>query len=195
MKEGTPMLLPPRSPLPRRFPGTLAAATLGLLLILGSLAGRVGPANTPEAAAQEGTPATGDETGAAMEAYLEALLTDGDFAQYLADDVVITIMDTGQEVSGKQAVVDTIVALHQQIFVAQPELTGLVVGDGTAAAELVFAGTHEGEFAGIAPTGKAVRVPYAAFYDLADGQVTAIRLFGFASGLVMQLTAEGTPVP
>lgn len=136
-----------------------------------------------------------DATRATMTAYLDALLSDGDFAQYLADDVVLTVMDTGQEVTGQQAVVDTIVALHQQIFKAQPELTGLIVGEGTAAAELVFAGTHTGEFAGIAPTGRSVRVPYAAFYDLADGKITAIRLFGFASGLVLQLTAEGTPVP
>jgi predicted ester cyclase len=103
-------------------------------------------------------------------------------------------MDTGQEVAGRQAVVDTIVALHQQMFEAQPEVMGSIVGEGKAAVELVFVGTHTGEFAGIAPTGRDVRVPYAAFYDLAAGQITAIRLFGFASGLVMQLTAPGTPV-
>jgi predicted ester cyclase len=95
---------------------------------------------------------------------------------------------------GRQAVAGAIVAFHQQIFVAQPELTDLVGGDGTTA-ELVCAGTHEGEFVGIAATGKAVRVPYAASYDLTDGRVTAIPLFGFASGLVIQLSAEGTPVP
>jgi predicted ester cyclase len=86
----------------------------------------------------------------------------------------------------------TIVALHQQIFNANPEVTGMVVGEGTAAVAFVFAGTHTGEFAGIAPTGRAVRVPYAAFYDLPDGKITAICLFGFASGLVAALTAETT---
>jgi hypothetical protein len=38
-------------------------------------------------------------------------------------------------------------------------------------------------------------VPYAAFYDLADAKITAIRLFGFASWLITQLTAEATPEP
>jgi predicted ester cyclase len=145
--------------------------------------------------AQEATPAamTAEETRITIEAYLDALLSDGDFGQYLAEDVALEVRDTGQVVEGRQAVVDTIVALHQQIFEAQPELSSLVVGEGTAAAELVFAGTHTGEFAGIPATGRAVRVPYAAFYDLAGGQITAIRLFGFASGLVLQLTAEATP--
>jgi predicted ester cyclase len=147
---------------------------------------------TPGAAAYQSTPESAAEamsvaaTQATMTAYLDALL---------GGDVVLTVMDTGQEVTGKQAVVDTIIALHQQMFSAQPELTGLIVGQGTAAAELVFAGTHTAEFAGIPATGRSVRVPYAAFYDLADGKITAIRLFGFASGLVLQLTAEGTPVP
>jgi predicted ester cyclase len=168
-------------------------ASFILLIVIGILGSGLIAARPPHVVAQEGTPAAG--AGETIEAYLDALLADGDFAQYLAEDVVLVVMDTGQEVSGRQAVVDTIVALHQQIFDAQPELTGLVVGEETAAAELVFAGTHTGEFAGIAPTGREVRVPYAAFYELEDDEITAIRLFGFASGLVMQLTAEGTPVP
>ena len=134
-----------------------------------------------------------EETRTAIQAYLDALGSRGDFGQYLADDVVLAVMDTGQEVHGKQAVIDTIVALHEQIFNARPELTRLVVDHGMAAAELVFAGTQVGEFAGIASTGRSVRVPYVASYDLISGKITAIRLFGFASGLVMQLSAPGTP--
>jgi predicted ester cyclase len=164
-----------------------------LALVLGGLvvAGRARLGVT----AQEATPAamTAEATRTTMEAYLDALVGDGDFGQYLAADVVLEVVDTAQVVAGRQAVVDTIVALHRQIFEGRPELTGLVVGEGTAAAELVFAGTHTGEFAGIPATGRAVRVPYAAFYELAGGQITAIRLYGFASGLVLQLTAEATP--
>lgn len=66
--------------------------------------------------------------------------------------------------------------------------------------EAVFVGTHTGEFVGIPATGRAVAVPYAVFYDLADGEITALRIHGFASGLVAVLTAEttaeaGTPTP
>jgi predicted ester cyclase len=66
---------------------------------------------------------------------------------------------------------------------------------GTASTELVFVGTHTGDFAGIPASGKQVAVPYAAFYDLADGMITALRIHGFATGLVAALTAEATPAP
>jgi hypothetical protein len=43
-------------------------------------------------------------------------------------------------------------------------------------------------------------VPYAVFYELADGEITALRIHGFATGMVTALTAEasraaGTPSP
>jgi predicted ester cyclase len=60
---------------------------------------------------------------------------------------------------------------------------------------LVFVGTHTGDFAGIPASGKQVAVLYAAFYDLADGMITALRIHGFATGLVAALTAEATPAP
>jgi predicted ester cyclase len=172
------------------------AARLRIILAVLAVAALTAVGSVPlRTAAQEATPGAmaADETRAVIEAYFDVLLARGDIGQYFAEDIVLTIVDTGQEVSGRQAVVDTIVALHQQIFDARPELTGLVVGEGTAAAELIFDGTHTGEFAGIAATGKAVRVPYAAFYELAEGQITALRLYGFASGVVLQLTAGATP--
>ena len=72
--------------------------------------------------------------------------------------------------------VGAIVELHEETFDAVPELKNQVIGEGTAALELVFVGTHTGDFAGIPATGKEVAVPYAAFYDLADGKITALRI-------------------
>ena len=69
----------------------------------------------------------------------------------------------------------------------------MVIGEGTAAAEIVFVGTHTGDFAGIPASGQQVAVPYAVFYDLADGKMTALRIHGLATGLVAALTAEATP--
>jgi predicted ester cyclase len=53
--------------------------------------------------------------------------------------------------------------------------------------EAAFVGTHVGEFAGIAATGRAVRLPYAVAYDLADGRIAALRIYLATDALVRQL--------
>ena len=134
-----------------------------------------------------------EQTRADLERYLTALVAREDVAPYFADDVVLTLVEVGQEIRGREAVANAIAELHQATFDAKPEVTNLVVSEGKAAGEFVFVGTHIGEFVGIPATGRAVRVPYTVFYDLADGQIMALRIQGFASGLVAQLTAEATP--
>ena len=134
-----------------------------------------------------------EQTRAALEPYLAALVAREDVAPYFADDVVLTLVEVGQEIRGREAAAGAIAELHQATFDAKPEVTNLVVGEGNAAGEFVFVGTHIGEFAGILATGRAVRVPYTVVYDLADGQIAALRIQGFASGLVTQLTAEPMP--
>ena len=147
--------------------------------------------------AQESSPAAGgmslEATQAAIDAYLTALVAREDIAPFFSDDVVLELVDVGQEIQGRDAVAGAIVELHEQTFDARPELTNLLVGEGTAAVEAVFVGTHTEEFAGIPATGKEVAVPYAVFYELADGEITVLRIHGFATGAVAQLTAEATP--
>jgi predicted ester cyclase len=122
-----------------------------------------------------------------MRDYLDALLHGGDFASHFSDDVVWTTMETGEQVRGREAVRDFIVSLHSTLFRASPELRGMAVTDDGAALEAVFVGTHIGEFAGIAPTGAEVRLPYAVFYDLAGGRITALRAYFPILALVQQL--------
>jgi steroid delta-isomerase-like uncharacterized protein len=116
-----------------------------------------------------------------------------DVAPYLAADVALTLVEIDQELRGQEAVAASIADLHQTTFDARPEVSNLVVGEGTGAGEFVFVGTHTGEFAGIPATGRSVRVPYTVFYDFADGKIAALRILGFASGLVAQLSAEEPP--
>jgi transcriptional regulator with XRE-family HTH domain len=58
-------------------------------------------------------------------------------------------------------------------------------------AELVpqadFVGRHTGEFAGIPATGREVRVPYSVHYDLNNGDISALRIYNLAAGLVSAL--------
>jgi predicted ester cyclase len=132
---------------------------------------------------------TVDETRETMDAYLEALLGGGAYDAYFADDIVVTMTGVPGEIVGPVAAKAAIEAIHHEQFDAKPELTTLVVGEGMAAAELDFVGTHTGEFAGIAATGEAVEVPYSVFYELEDGKIVALRIYAVVEGLVQQLQA------
>jgi len=63
------------------------------------------------------------------------------------------------------------------------------VDDGKAAIEADFAGTHIGEFAGIQPTGREVRVPYSVVYDIRGDQIGALRIYFPMGRLVEQITS------
>jgi steroid delta-isomerase-like uncharacterized protein len=153
-----------------------------------------------QSSAQDASPAAGspstmslEETHAVIDAYLAALVAREDIAPFFKDDVVLELVDVGQRIQGRDAVAEVIEGWQRQSFDARPELTNLIVGEGTAAIEAVFVGTQTGEFSGIPASGKHVAVPYAVFYDVADGRITAVRIYGFVSGMVAQLTAGATP--
>jgi steroid delta-isomerase-like uncharacterized protein len=128
-----------------------------------------------------------EETERRVREYLDALLSGGDFAAFFSDDIVWTTMETGDEIHGRDAVRDFIVALHSQLFDASPEVKGITVSDGTAGLEAVFVGTQVAEFGGVAPTGTKVRLPYSVFYDFVDGKITALRAYFPVMALIAQL--------
>jgi predicted ester cyclase len=123
-----------------------------------------------------------------MQDYLDALIKRADFSRYFASDVVVTVEGTDQRADGREAAEQMIRYLHQQAFDARPELKNLLVDEDKAAIEADFAGTHTDEFAGVQPTGRAVRVPYAVVYDLHDNQISSLRLYFPMGLLVEQLT-------
>jgi steroid delta-isomerase-like uncharacterized protein len=118
-----------------------------------------------------------ETTSQTMRSCLEAFLALGDFADYYTDDLTWTTVGTGQELQGRQPVRDFLIWMHTQAFDAHPKVKTLVVGDGQAALEADFIGTHTGEFLGIPPTGKSVQVPYCVIYDLQDGRIAALRAY------------------
>jgi steroid delta-isomerase-like uncharacterized protein len=134
-----------------------------------------------------------ERTGEVMEAYLAALDSNGAFADSFADDIVVTFVDIGQEIVGSEVAEASIVDFHQVAFDATIEVQTFTAGPGIACAEVIFSGTHTGDFAGIPATGREVRVPYVAVAELADDRITAIRLYGPASGIIQQLTTTATP--
>jgi steroid delta-isomerase-like uncharacterized protein len=112
-----------------------------------------------------------------MRSYLDAFLAHGNFADYYTDEVTWTTVGADQELQGRQPVRDFLIWMHTQAFDAHPKVKTLVVGDGQAALEADFVGTHTGEFLGIPATGKSVQVPYCVIYDLQGDKITALRAY------------------
>ena len=76
-----------------------------------------------------------DETQAVMDAYLAPLVGREDIAPYFSDDAALRVGRRRPAGRGRDAVADAIVELHEQTFDAHPEVTNLVIGEGTAAVE------------------------------------------------------------
>jgi predicted ester cyclase len=127
-----------------------------------------------------------------LHSYLDTLLGRGDFTRFFAEDVTWTTMETGDQIRGRTAVADFIIALHSQYFDARPEVKSTVASDGVALIEADFVGTHTGEFAGIDPTGLAVRVAYCVVYDIPGDKITALRAYFPITLLIQQLSQAAT---
>ena len=134
---------------------------------------------------------TTEQTRDTMQAYADALLSFGDFGRYLSDDVTMTFMGTDRSIAGRDAVCQTIRFFHEQAFSSAIEVKSLLCGGSESMLEAEFIGTHIGEFEGIKPQLKAVRVPYSVAYSLAGGRITALRLYFPLDQLIRQLTANG----
>jgi len=130
-----------------------------------------------------------ESTRAVMTSYLQILADRGPYAQYFADDIVLTLEGTDQRVDGRDPVEQFVRYFHEQAFDARPEVKNTLVADGQAAAEIDFVGTHVGEFAGVPASNRTVRVPYAVLYDLREDKITALRLYMPVDLLMQQIGA------
>jgi ketosteroid isomerase-like protein len=124
---------------------------------------------------------------AVLEQYFEALLARGDFGRFFSDDIELEVVGTDQRAHGPAEAEQAIRYIHEVAFDARPEPKTAAVGDDHAAIEVDFVGRHIAEFAGVAATGRSVRVPYAVFYDLAGEKITGLRIYMPMEALVAQI--------
>ena len=125
-----------------------------------------------------------EKTRQIIERYLKAEHSD---VSMMADDVVFTIMGTGQEHRGPQAVAGMLHYFYHIAFDATTETKNEVYADGHAAIEWDFVGKHIGEFAGIPATGKDVNVPLCVVYDLENDLIKHGRVYFEMPALLQQL--------
>ena len=108
----------------------------------------------------------------------------------MADDVVFTVMASGQEAHGPEGVLGLLNYFYHVAFDATAENTAEIIEDGKAVWEGDFVGKHVGEFAGIPATGKQVRVPLCVVYDVKDDQIKRVRIYFEIPALLAQLGVQ-----
>ncbi len=125
-----------------------------------------------------------EENKALVRRFVEEFWSSGNLAaadELIAKEATITLPGIGQ--------VDhaTLKGFARALRGAFPDWNSTLeemVGEGDIIAERwTGTGTHQGEFQGIAPTGKQVKVPGAVFYRIASGKITEFR--GLFDGLAM----------
>lgn len=105
----------------------------------------------------------------------------------LSADPVYTIVATGQEHRGREAVAH----FYRSLFESMPdvtfELVQAYVGETGVVEESVLVGTHTGELFGLAATGQPVRLPLVIIFPIEAGQILGERLYFDLDSLQRQL--------
>ena len=125
---------------------------------------------------------TYQETKAVMDAYLS-----GHAPECVAKDAVFTMMVTGQEDRGHEAIFGTMNYFYTVAFDGTFEATNSIIAEENAVVEGYLVGKHVGEFAGIPATGKDVRVPMCIVYDVNQGFIQKARIYFQMATLMQQL--------
>lgn len=108
----------------------------------------------------------------------------------MAEDIVFTNMATGEKHSGPNAVAQMLQYFYHVAFEAHAETKNIIINETNAVLEGDFVGKHIGEFAGIAPTNKFVKVPLCVVYDLENDKIKRARIYFEIPALLAQLNGK-----
>jgi hypothetical protein len=108
--------------------------------------------------------------------------------RYVAEDAVFTMMPTGEEIRGRDAIAAHLDAFYHKSFDAHAEVVSSVFGEDKGLLEALVVGKHIGDFGGVAATGKNIRVPLSVAYDIENGLIKRARIYLMANVLFGQIT-------
>lgn len=128
-----------------------------------------------------------ESTRETMQSYFNSEHSD---VSMMADDVVFTVMATGQEHQGHDGVLGMLNYFYHVAFDATAATRTTLFGENSAMIESEFIGKHIGEFAGIQATGKDVRVPLCVVYDLENDKIKYGRIYFEMPALFQQLGVQ-----
>jgi steroid delta-isomerase-like uncharacterized protein len=132
---------------------------------------------------------SGENTREVISKWIDSEHTD---TSVLADDVVFTTMNTAEEDRGPEGVLESLNYIYHVAFDGRFELRNLIVDGGIGVAEADFVGEHIGEFAGIPPTHKQVRVPLCVVYEVEDEKIKRARIYFEMPAMFEQLGVEAS---
>jgi predicted ester cyclase len=107
--------------------------------------------------------------------------------QCVDEDATFTLVFSGEEHHGREAIGGLLNYFYQVAFDAHPEKKNVVFGDRQAVAEADFVGKHIGEFAGIPATQKEVKVPFVVVYEVGFSTIKEARIYFPMDVLIKQL--------
>ncbi len=129
-----------------------------------------------------------------MQAYFDAW-TEGDLEKilsYYSDDVVINLLGGPALLEGKAAVSQNFVAPFIKAFPGNVHQIQNFIHQGTQVViEWMFTAVHKGDYGGIPPSGRAIRLPGCSVYTVEDGKITAGNLYFNGPTLMAQLGVAG----
>ncbi|GGK75015.1 ester cyclase [Ornithinimicrobium pekingense] len=127
-------------------------------------------------------PQSVEETRQVLEAYAAEHDT-----SLIAPDAVFHDVASGKDYVGREAIATMLHHVYHVALQARAEVVRTTVGEGTAVLEGFVVGTHTGEFAGVAATGRQVRVPLVVSYRIADGYVQEADVYLLVSNFLQQV--------
>ncbi len=127
-----------------------------------------------------------ESTREVMTRYFDAEHSD---VSMMADDVVFTVMGSGQEYSTPEGIMQMLDYFYRVAFDAVAETKNTIFADGKAVIEGDFVGRHIGDFAGIAATNREVRVPMCVVYELENDLIKRGRIYFEMPVLLRQISA------
>ena len=106
---------------------------------------------------------------------------------------MFTMLPTGEEIKGRDSIAKHLDNFYHGSFTAHAEVVSSIFSENRGLLEAMVIGNN-GEFGGIAATGKDIRVPLAVSYDLENGLITRARIYLMANVLFDQIRATGSPI-
>lgn len=107
--------------------------------------------------------------------------------RYVAEDALFREMSSGKEYRGRAEIGAMLQYFYKRAFDAKAEILQYTIDEDKAVIESLFKGKHIGEFAGIAATGKEVKVPLCISYSLRNGLIKEARIYMATDVLMAQL--------